>query len=63
MLLEVKQKRLDAAATTELLRQKIAPELFKVNNCPDLIEDRGHEFGVNLPDADKRALIEFLKTL
>jgi hypothetical protein len=62
-LLEVKQKRLNAAATTELLRQKIAPELFKVNNCPDLIEDRGHEFGVSLPDADKRALIEFLKTL
>jgi hypothetical protein len=63
VLLEVKQKRLNAAATTELLRQKIAPELFKVNNCPDLIEDRGHEFGVSLPDADKRALIEFLKTL
>jgi hypothetical protein len=33
------------------------------STCPDLIEDRGHVFGANLPDADKRALIEFLKTL
>jgi hypothetical protein len=33
------------------------------SKCPDLIEDRGHLFGANLPEADKRALIEFLKTL
>ena len=37
--------------------------LLSASKCPDLIEDHGHEFGTQLPDADKRALIEFLKTL
>ncbi|HEV2173664.1 MAG TPA: hypothetical protein VGR71_08860, partial [Nitrospira sp.] len=37
--------------------------LMSASKCPDLIEDHGHEFGANLPDSDKRALIEFLKTL
>jgi len=37
--------------------------LMVASTCPDLIEDRGHEFGADLPDTDKRALIEFLKTL
>jgi hypothetical protein len=62
-LREIKEKRLDAAAARELLKQRVAPALFKASNCPDLIVDRGHEFGAKLPDADKRALIEFLKTL
>ena len=63
VLLEVKVKHLDAAATKELMRKDIAPQLFKLSKCPDLIEDRGHYYGTELPDADKRALIEFLKTL
>lgn len=33
------------------------------NLCPDYIEDKGHYYGEDLPDEDKRALIEFLKTL
>jgi hypothetical protein len=37
--------------------------LMSGSKCPDLVEDRGHEFGASLSDADKRALIEFLKTL
>ena len=37
--------------------------LMKASNCPDLIEDHGHTFGTRLRDSDKRALIEFLKTL
>ena len=37
--------------------------LMSVSKCPDLIEDHGHDFGTQLPDSDKRALIEFLKTL
>jgi hypothetical protein len=40
-----------------------ARALMNASMCPDLIEDRGHEFGTKLADADKRALIEFLKTL
>jgi hypothetical protein len=42
---------------------KAVPELLAANNCPDFIEDKGHYFGTDLPDNDKRALIEYLKTL
>lgn len=42
--------------------RKLVPDLLKVNNAPDFIEDEGHYFGTDLPDSDKRALIEFLKT-
>jgi len=41
---------------------KTVPELLDANKCPDFIEDEGHYFGTNLSDADKRALIEFIKT-
>jgi len=34
-----------------------------VSKCPDFVTDRGHTYGSTLPDADKRALIEYLKTL
>jgi hypothetical protein len=42
--------------------RKLVPDLLAANNCPDFIEDEGHYFGTDLPDADKQALIEFLKT-
>lgn len=42
--------------------KQLAPDLLALSACPDFIEDRGHYFGTDLPDADKRALIEFLKT-
>jgi len=61
-LLEIKAKGLDGDAAKEVMKREIAPELMKVSMCPDLIEDRGHTFGSDLPDADKLALIEFLKT-
>lgn len=48
-------------ATRELI--KLVPDLYKLNACPDFIEDKGHYFGTDLPDADKRALIEYLKTM
>ncbi len=48
-------------ATQELL--KTVPELLAANKCPDFIEDKGHYFGTDLADNDKRALIEYLKTL
>lgn len=61
-LLEVKRRNLDSgAATAELI--KAVPELIAANKCPDFIEDEGHYFGTDLSDDDKRALIEFLKTL
>jgi hypothetical protein len=36
--------------------------LLQRNLAPDFVLDRGHTFGANLPDEDKRALIEYLKT-
>jgi cytochrome c5 len=36
--------------------------LIRRNLAPDFIADRGHTFGAELPDDDKWALIEFLKT-
>lgn len=62
-LAEIKLKNLDAVAAKEELKKQVAPALFKVSKCPDLINDRGHTFGSELPDEDKRALIEYLKTL
>ena len=42
--------------------EKHVPELLSVNKCPDFIVNKGHYFGSNLADDDKRALIELLKT-
>ena len=41
---------------------KLIPDLLAANKCPDFVEDKGHDFGTDLPDTDKRALIEYLKT-
>jgi hypothetical protein len=32
-----------------------------MDNAPDFVQDRGHIYGAILPDADKRALIEYMK--
>jgi hypothetical protein len=47
----------------EALPKSLVSALIPASKCPDLIEDHGHEFGANLSDTDKRALIDFLKTL
>jgi hypothetical protein len=36
--------------------------MIRYNQAPDFILDRGHTYGANLPDEDKWALIEFLKS-
>jgi hypothetical protein len=36
-------------------------KLLEVNVCPDFIEDRGHTYGSQLGDDDKKALIEYIK--
>jgi hypothetical protein len=36
--------------------------LLEVSKCPDFVVNRGHLFGTDLPNDDKAALIEFLKT-
>ena len=38
------------------------PLLLARNQSPDFIQDHGHTFGAELPDDQKRALIEYMKT-
>jgi hypothetical protein len=61
-LAEIKLRNLDSDAARELMKRDVAPALFAASKSPDLIMDRGHEFGSDLPEADKLALIEYLKT-
>jgi hypothetical protein len=61
-LKDIKKQKLEGPAATERL-MKLVPDLYELNSCPDFIEDKGHGFGTDLPDGDKRALIEFLKTM
>jgi len=64
---------LPANATDEqanaVFKNLVGP-LLELSKCPDFVVNRGHYFGTDrfkeepgLSDADKRALIEFLKTL
>jgi hypothetical protein len=59
----------DDAETRKALSD-LVESLLSVSKCPDFVVNRGHYFGTDyardeagLNDADKRALIEFLKTL
>lgn len=64
--------RLPSRASDEELRRhfaNLAAPLLQLNKCPDFVVNRGHYFGTSLQpdepalsDADKRALIAFLKT-
>ncbi|HEY2092164.1 MAG TPA: hypothetical protein VGJ81_09755 [Thermoanaerobaculia bacterium] len=60
-LIDIDKQHLDDDSATARLKQ-LVPQLLSVNKCPDFVEDKGHLFGTKLPDADKRALIELLKT-
>jgi hypothetical protein len=63
---------LPANATDDQARavfSNLAGPLLELSKCPDFVVNRGHYFGTDrfkeepgLSDADKRALIEFLKT-
>jgi hypothetical protein len=58
-------KALPPNATDEQARHVFADlgeRLYALSKCPDLIVNKGHLFGTELPDRDKLALIEFLKT-
>jgi hypothetical protein len=57
--------KLGGNATNEQARAAFADmvdPLLELSKCPDLVINRGHEFGVKLSDQDKNALIELLKT-
>jgi hypothetical protein len=56
-------------ATAARIFEPLERELYALSNCPDSVVNRGHYFGTDqfdeepgLTDADKLALIEFLKT-
>jgi hypothetical protein len=58
-------KALPQGATDEQARQvfsNVGEQLFALSKCPDYVVNRGHYFASNLSDADKKALIAFLKT-
>jgi hypothetical protein len=55
------RRPLDLTGNTKESMEAI-DELLGLNKCPDLIVNRGHYFGRDLSDADKRALIGLLKT-
>ena len=58
---KIRDQQLDDEAAKKVFAN-LVPDLIKANKCPDFIEDKGHYFGTQMPDADKRALIEYLKT-
>ncbi|MCC6428227.1 MAG: hypothetical protein IT435_15570 [Phycisphaerales bacterium] len=62
-LLKVNLEKMDDTAAREMMRKELLADLLAASKCPDLVTDKGHEFGSELPDEDKRALIEYLKTL
>jgi hypothetical protein len=53
----------ELAKVPDRLAKQAMDELLKLSDYPDLVEDHGHEYGANLGDDDKRALIEYLKKL
>lgn len=61
-LLDIKHNNLNAEQSTALLSE-LVPDLLKVSKCTDFVVDRGHYYGTDLGDADKQALIEFLKMM
>ncbi|MDQ3815986.1 MAG: hypothetical protein M3347_18920 [Armatimonadota bacterium] len=58
----LRRGRLSDAEVANILKP-LVPDLLRISTCPDFVEDRGHYYGTKLPDSDKKALIEFLKTL
>ncbi|HEX7680376.1 MAG TPA: hypothetical protein VF713_19750 [Thermoanaerobaculia bacterium] len=60
-LADVRIKNMNDEQATERLKL-VVPDLIAANKCPDFVEDKGHLFGTKLPESDKRALIELLKT-
>ena len=65
--------RVDPTRLPEIVRNRVVLNLlsdrslfrgFLRNNvAPDFVLDRGHTYGAQLPDADKRALIAYLKRM
>jgi hypothetical protein len=61
-LLKIHLEKRSPEAAKETMKNLI-PGLMSLSKCPDLVEDRGHLFGTQATDEDKKALIAFLKTM
>ena len=61
-LARIKKENMNDAQAKDFMAKQLVQKFLDVNKCPDFYEDKGHEFGKDLPEADKRALIELLKT-
>ncbi len=58
-------RALPKGATDDQARKvfaNVGEQLFALSKCPDYVVNRGHYFGSKLSDADKNALIAYLKT-
>ncbi|MBA3582635.1 MAG: hypothetical protein H0W44_09315 [Gammaproteobacteria bacterium] len=60
-LKKIHKENLTGDAATEVLKELVDP-LLAISKCPDFVTDRGHYYGAELADTDKKALIEFVKT-
>ncbi len=66
---EIKKQGLSGEAAYQVFARIAGQPLLDASNCPDFVLDRGHLFGETLNadpvqnEADKEALIAFLKTL
>jgi hypothetical protein len=56
-------RELSPAERLAVFDRNAGPALMRVSKCPDLVLDRGHEFGEALSDDEKQDLIAFLKLL
>ncbi len=62
-IIQLTEAKGDLLIDLPFFRRVVAKVLLELNTAPDFVENRGHLFGTDLPDQDKKALIEFLKTL
>lgn len=58
---KVHESSMTEEQAVKYLTDTIVPLLIESSPCPDFVEDRGHYFAEGLDDADKRALIEYMK--
>lgn len=61
-LKEIRRDGLTGDDATQRL-MKLVPDMFELSACPDFVQDKGHYYGTDLTDREKRALIEYLKTM
>jgi len=57
-----RNKLLDSALCGITATGVMDPLFLHMDNAPDFIQDRGHTYGSGMPDPDKLALIEYVKT-